>query len=68
MDHYSDFINRIDWKKEKPAKGFHRIAKKIEPHNTDSKPAVIVSAKAKPDEVYEEIALFVKHLKEVRKS
>ena len=62
--HYSDFIDRIDWKKEKPAKGFHRITKKIDPHNTDERPSVIVSAKAKPDDVYNEIASFVKDLKE----
>ena len=61
---YSDFIDRIDWKKEKPAKGFHRITKKIEPNNTDPKPSVIISQKAKPGEVYDEIAQFVKKLKE----
>ena len=64
VEHYSDFIDRIDWKKSKPEKGLHRIAKSIEPHSTDSKPAVIISARAKPDEVYEEIASFVQQLKE----
>ncbi len=64
VEHYSDFIDRIDWKKNKPQKGFHRIIKKIDPHNTDQRPSVIVSAKAKPEEVYKEIAAFVKDLKE----
>jgi DNA helicase-2/ATP-dependent DNA helicase PcrA len=64
VHHYSDFIDRIDWKKEKPAKGFHRITKKIDPHNTDERPSVLVSTKGKPEDVYEEIALFVQGLKE----
>ncbi len=64
VHHYSDFIDRIDWKKVKPQKGFHRIIKKIDPHNPDQRPSVIVSAKEKPEEVYKKIAALVKELKE----
>lgn len=67
VNHYSDFIERIDWRKEKPAIGFHRIEKNIIPHNTDENPSVLVSERAKSEDVYEEIALFIKQLKDSRK-
>lgn len=65
--HYSDFINRINWARTKPAKGFHRIIKTIQSYNQDTHPSVIVSQKAKSDDVYKEIAIFVKSLKEAGK-
>jgi DNA helicase-2/ATP-dependent DNA helicase PcrA len=64
VHHYSDFITRIDWKKQKPEKGHHRIIKEIIPNSKDSKPSVLVSSKAKPEVVYKEIGEFIKKLKD----
>lgn len=63
VHHYSDFIDRIDWKKKKPSKEYHRILKKIIPDNDDSKPSVLISRRAISAEVYEQIAKFVQKLK-----
>lgn len=61
---YTDFIEKIDWKKKAPQKGHYRIADKdIKAHSTDRGPSVIVSKKNKGEYVYEEIARLVYELK-----
>ena len=68
VDFYKSFIETEDWSRGKGKKGHYRVAEKnITPYSTDTKPSVIVSEPAKPLEVYEEIAEFVKKLKESKK-
>ncbi len=64
IHHFTDFINRCDWKK-KHGKGHYRVHdKKIKPESSDSMPCVVASTPAEPDTVYGEIAdLVVKLIK-----
>ena len=64
VNFYTDFISKIDWKREN-GKGFYRVNDKVITANSkDELPAVITSNHAKANIVYEEIAKFVKKLKQ----
>jgi DNA helicase-2/ATP-dependent DNA helicase PcrA len=64
VDFYNDFISRCDWKKTK-GKGYYRIIdKKIAPQKKDTNPSVFKTDRKGPDEIYLEIAKFVRKLKE----
>jgi len=68
VDTYTKFISLIDWKKQKPLKGFYRIHdKNIQANSSDKKPSVIVSNHAKADSVYKEIAEFIYRMKKSKK-
>jgi DNA helicase-2/ATP-dependent DNA helicase PcrA len=61
---YSDFIKIIDWKKNKPQKGYYRIHNKsIKANSKDNNQSVVVSCHSRKDDVYKEIAEFVYNLK-----
>ena len=63
-----DFIDRIDWTREDdPEQAYRIMDKAISAHSSDDGPAVVVSAHAKGDIVYGEIARFIKRLKELGK-
>ena len=65
VDFYKQFIETEDWSYGKGKKDFYRVTgKNIKPYSTDTKPSVVVSEHAKAEEVYDEIAKFVKRLKE----
>ena len=64
VDAYSNFINLIDWEKEKPKEGYYRIHdKNIQANRTSEEPAVLVTSHDKSELVYREIADFVYNLK-----
>jgi DNA helicase-2/ATP-dependent DNA helicase PcrA len=63
VDLYTSFIDQIDWADAKQKSKYYRIVdKKIKAHSKDDHPSVVVSAKAKGEEVYAEVARFVKLL------
>ncbi len=63
VEFYTDFIERTDWSKG-GGKGFYRVQnKKIESHNQEEIPAVISTGAKSPDEIYDQVARFVKKLK-----
>jgi DNA helicase-2/ATP-dependent DNA helicase PcrA len=65
VDFCGDFISRINWEDPMKLGLFHRIHdKRFIAHRTGREPAVIVSARNKADLVYEEIAGFIKTIKE----
>lgn len=65
VDFYTSFISQIDWRKRHPQKGAYRVIDKdIKPHSTDKETAVLVSSHDKAENVYAEIAAFVKKLKD----
>ncbi|MGE5410471.1 MAG: ATP-dependent helicase [Clostridiales bacterium] len=65
VDLYTRFISLIDWKKDKPDKGYYRIHDKdIKAKSKDNNPAIVISERAQATDVYEEIAHFVRSLKE----
>jgi DNA helicase-2/ATP-dependent DNA helicase PcrA len=62
---YTSFIDSPIWTDKKDTTKHYRIVdKKIEAHSEDEGPSVIVSTHAKGDQVYAEIAQFVRRLKE----
>lgn len=67
VHHYTDFINRCDWKKEH-GRGHYRVHdKKIKPNSSDTSPCVIASTPADPETVYNEIADLVAKLIKTKK-
>lgn len=63
VDFYTSFIDQIDWADSKQKSKYYRIVdKKIKAHSKDVHPSVVVSTKAKGEEVYAEVARFVKLL------
>jgi DNA helicase-2/ATP-dependent DNA helicase PcrA len=65
VDFYTNFISQIDWKKSSPQRGAYRVIDKaIKANNKDNKPSVLVSAHDRAENVYAEIAAFVKKLKD----
>jgi len=67
VDFYNDFISRCDWKKPM-GNGYYRIIdKKITPFKKDKMPSVFKTDRNGPDEIYLEIAKFVRKLKETGK-
>jgi len=68
VETYKDFIKRADWKKQNSEKGHYRVHDKIiKAHRQDEDVSVITTEKAKADDVYDEIAKFVKKLKDEEK-
>lgn len=64
---YTSFITKVDWKK-KGGKSHYRIHdKKIVAFSKDKNVTVLVSEKAKAENVYLEIARFIKALKDKKK-
>lgn len=64
VDFYTDFITQADWKKKHPEKGAYRVmSKKITAHSKDEAAAVLVSNHDRAENVYSEIAEFVRQLK-----
>lgn len=65
VDFYTDFIDEADWAKES-GPGNYRVADKdIQPHNQESLPAVVTTInKDKKADVFDEVAQFVKDLKD----
>jgi DNA helicase-2/ATP-dependent DNA helicase PcrA len=64
VDLYSDFVNRIDWRKNPKTKEHYRVHDKvIQAHSKDAETAVVISDHCKSPEVFKEIAAFVKQLK-----
>ncbi|GGB24911.1 DNA helicase [Puia dinghuensis] len=64
VETYTNFINIIDWQKQKPLQGHYRIQnKQITAFSTDESPSVITTSHARADTVYREIAEFVYRLK-----
>jgi len=62
---YTSFIGSTVWTDKKDKTRHYRIIdKKIEAHSEDEGPSVIVSTHAKGEQVYAEIARFVKRLRE----
>lgn len=62
---YSDFMERISWKKNNIDNEYHRIIdKNIKPFSQDNHPSVVISTRDKGYQVYQEIAEFVKSLKD----
>lgn len=59
---YTDFIDRIDWRRENNPHQFYRVYKNIQAHRTEVGPAVVASTPGHPDLVCSEIAHFVKNL------
>ncbi len=67
VDLYTSFITKVDWKK-KDGEGHYRIHdKKIVAFSNDKNVTVLVSEKAKAENVYLEIAKFIKELKNKKK-
>lgn len=63
VNFYTNFMDVIDWRKQK-GKGHHRVMDKdIRPHNQESFPAVVVTEKGKKEDVCAEIAQFIFDLK-----
>lgn len=68
VDFYTDFISRIDWRKNSPTGGHYRVIdKNIRAHDRSEQPAVVASTPAAPDAACAEIAHFVRRLIEARK-
>ena len=61
---YSSFMDKTNWQRKRPEKGYYRILKNLVAINNDTKPSVIVSSYSKSPEVYAEIAQLVKEMKE----
>src|SRR5207245_1581957 len=62
------FIKHCDWRKRRPAQGFHRVtAKGIVAHRNDAGVAVVASTPARSDNVSTEIAGFVRRVIDERK-
>jgi DNA helicase II / ATP-dependent DNA helicase PcrA len=65
VDFYTSFIGQTDWTRKGKQGEYYRIAdKKISANSQDKLKSVVVSTKGAPANVYSEIALFVKSLKE----
>lgn len=63
VEFYKDFMNRSNWRRS-DGNGFHRVADKvITAHNQDKAPFVVCTQKKPAQDIYEEIAEFVHHLK-----
>ncbi len=64
VNFYVDFIEQSNWKKEN-GNGYYRVAdKNIQPFNQDNFPAVVCTDKKNKEQIFSEIAQFVKNLKE----
>lgn len=64
---YTSFITKINWERGK-GKGYYRIHdKKIVAKSNDNDISVLVSEKARAENVYLEIARFIRKLKETKK-
>ncbi len=62
VKHYTDFINRCNWRRE-DGKGYHRVHdKKIRAHSSDGKPSVVASTPGPPEDVFSEIVGLVKKI------
>ncbi len=64
VNFYVDFIERIDWAKERGDGSFRVENKKIKSHDQQDIPAVLCSGPKSPAEIYHEIARFVLELKQ----
>ena len=64
VDLCGSFIKRTDWTDPRDAKMRYRLEKNIRAHQIDDGPAVALSKHQKADLVYEEIASYVKRLRE----
>lgn len=67
VDVYTHFIDRIDWRKQN-GKGHYRVQNKgIQAHRKDPLPSVVVTEKQAAEDVYAELAAFIKQLKDQQK-
>lgn len=64
VDFYNDFICRCNWEKSTGEGHYRIIDKKITPFKKDKEPSVFRTDRKGPDEIYLDIARFVKDLKE----
>jgi DNA helicase II / ATP-dependent DNA helicase PcrA len=63
VDHYTNFISRIDWQKEERPGQFYRIhTKNIQANSKDSGLSVVASTPGSPDDVAREIAALIRQL------